>query len=147
MLHFPSPVKLTGWNATGGLLGRKDESFFFFFPSPALLSSSPSPTTSCSLTLLLPLVSLCCFHASCMCVSVWLDSYVMRHHSLWCVDVLVLCPGLSGLCWPMDVASVPPDSHPTLWSSLWPCHPTALNYLITPMSSLQAPTWAVCNIK
>lgn len=61
---------------------------FFFFPPPLFFSSSPSPTTSFSLTLLLPLVSLCCFHASCMCVSMWLDSYVMRHHSLWCVGTL-----------------------------------------------------------
>lgn len=42
MLHFPSPVKLTGWNATGGLLGRKDERFFFF-SSPALLFFIPLP--------------------------------------------------------------------------------------------------------
>lgn len=94
MLHFPNPVKLTGWNATGGLLGRKDERLFLFSlprssflhpPPPSPLSSHDS---SSLLSLLFTLVSLCCFYASCMFVCMRLDSYVMQHHSLWCVGTV-----------------------------------------------------------
>lgn len=93
MLHFPSPVKLTGWNATGGLLGRKDERLFF--PSPALLFFIPLPhhlsppmipfpcSHSCSLS------SLCAVFMPPVCMFVCdLDSYVMRHHSLQCVGTV-----------------------------------------------------------
>lgn len=91
MLHFPSPVNLTGWNTTGGLLGRKDERLFFFStlprpyfpysPPPQSLSSHDSPSL---LSLLLPLVSLCCFHVPCMYTCMGLDSYVMWHPFLMC---------------------------------------------------------------
>lgn len=48
MLHFPSPVKLTGWNATGGLLGRKDERLFFSLPRSSFLHPPPPPPLSSS---------------------------------------------------------------------------------------------------
>lgn len=152
MLHFPSPVKLTGWNATGGLLGRKDERLFFFSPPPPLFFSSPPLPHH----LPPPMIPFPCSHSCsllCLCAGFMLplciflcdlDSYVMRQRSLWCVDVSVQCPGMPGLCWPADSASLPPDSYQTPWSS--PCHTTALNYLITLMSSLQAPTQAVCAV-
>lgn len=97
MLHFPSPVNLTGWNTTGGLLGRKDERLFF--SPPPFFSSSPSPTISILPWFLFLAVTpgLSCLFVVFSCllyiyVYMGLDSYVMRHHFL-------MCWGIASVAW------------------------------------------------
>lgn len=73
------------------------EAFFFFLPRPSFLHPPPPPSLSSHdsfslLSLLVPLVSLWCFHVSCIYVCMGLDSYVMRHHFL-------MCWGIASVAW------------------------------------------------
>lgn len=95
MLHFPSPVKLTGWNTTGGLLGDQGWEAFFFpfsFPTPSLSHDSYSLPSI--------LVPLCSYHVSSMFLWLWALDFCSTQ--FWCLIRLLLqsphCKILQELC-------------------------------------------------
>lgn len=107
MLHFPSPVKLTGWNTTGGLLGDEGWEAFFYF----IFFYSPPPAS--------PMIPFPCYQFLSLCA-------------------LIMSPVC--FCGPGLLAKAARSS-----DVLTCCFSSAA--LITPMSSLQDPTWAVFIIK
>lgn len=123
MLHFPSPVKLTGWNATGGLLGRKDE--IFFFSSPALLFFIPLPhhlflthTTapSCLFVLFSCLLYVCFYVIGFLCNAASLSLMC------WCVGTLP---------WPVRTVL----THGRCISASWqPSNPVVISVAMSPNS-------------